>query len=515
MISDGSDRNESDHPLYVGERLKTLARQMRRGCRFVQCHWTTFNPSRVHDQITEWVGGYFDYEKGTAPNKWFSAIKTWEGPVTLGSPEHPISRGVKPFTIKEEFYFKLRFRENDDRVRPIVRTRPPGEPQDHVIGYAVERQEGGRGFGFAGGHVTENWWNADYRRLILNAIVWTARVEVPEGGVASRLDEPIRMLIVTGHNHPAHDWRKTTAALITVLEQDPRALVDVTENPEDLAKLSARLAPSARRGSPDPAARAPSTNDYDLLVLNYSSWDRAGLSDAAKAGLDNYLKQGGGLSVIHFANGSWTDTLPNKAADWPEFRTKIVRRVWDHKPGLSGHDPFGSFRVELTATGEKHPITAGLPPFETEDELYFRQQGELPIVPLVTAHSKVTKQDEPLAWAYEYSQARVFQTVLGHADVSIRKAGALIRRGSVWAARRDNLSFDPPVALTENALFRAGSPWSLEQSLKRAGVDAAPPDSAGANKTEQLPTTEKGRFGNALNAKAGGAFVNHQETFRQ
>ncbi|HLQ45720.1 MAG TPA: LamG-like jellyroll fold domain-containing protein, partial [Planctomycetaceae bacterium] len=227
------------------------------------------------------------------------------------------------------------------------------------------------------------------------------------------------------------------------------------------------------------------------------------------------MKQGGGLSVIHFANGSWTDTLPNKAADWPEFRSKIVRRVWDHKPGLSGHDPFGPFRVELTAAGERHPITAGLQAFETEDELYFRQQGELPIVPLVTAHSKVTKQDEPLAWAYEYTQARVFQTVLGHADVSIRHAGALIRRGSVWAARCDNLSFDPPVALTENVLFRAGSPWTLEQSLKRAGVDAARPDSAGPNKTQQLPPIEKGRFGNALNATAGGAFVNHQETFRQ
>jgi type 1 glutamine amidotransferase len=93
-----------------------------------------------------------------------------------------------------------------------------------------------------------------------------------------------------------------------------------------------------------------------------------------------------------------------------------------------------------------------LQPFETEDELYFRQQGPLPIVPLLTATSKVTKQDEPLAWAYEYEKARVFQTVLGHGDVSIRKAGALIRRGSVWAARQENISFDPPVAITENTV---------------------------------------------------------------
>ncbi len=493
MISDGGDRNLTDHPLYVGERFQTLERQMQRGCGLVQFHWTTFNPSRVHDQITEWVGGYFDYETGPGANKWYSAISHWDASVTIGKPDHPVARGVKPFAVKEEFYFNLRFRDGDERVQPIWQTKPPGQQKDNTVAWAVQRKDGGRGFGTTGGHYFLNWWDESFRRTILNAIVWTAGVEeVPEGGVQSTLEEPIRLLIVTGHNHPAHDWRKTTAALITVLEQDPRVFVNVTENPEDLAKVVARL------GSPDPAVGAtegllkgqvksdgrPAVGEnggvgrpapsatlgetYDAIVLNYSSWDRGALSDAAKAGLQKFCKDGGGLSVIHFANGSWTDTLPNKAADWPEFRTKIVRRVWDHKPGLSGHDAFGTFRVDLTAAGEKHVITAGLPSFETDDELYFRQQGELPIVPLITAHSKVTKQDEPLAWAYEYEKSRVFQTVLGHADVSIRKAGALIRRGSIWAARQENISFDPPVAITENTLFRAGSPWTLEDSLKRA-----------------------------------------------
>lgn len=488
MISDGGDRNATDHPLYVGERFQTLERQMKRGCGFVQFHWTTFNPSRVHDQITEWVGGYFDYEKGPAANKWFSAISTWDANVTLGNAEHPVARGVKPFTAREEFYYNLRFRDGDDRVKPIWLTKPPGQQKDQVVAWAVERKDGGRGFGTTGGHFFQNWWDDNFRRTILNAIVWTAGVDVPAGGVVSTMEEPIRVLIVTGHNHPAHDWRKTTAALIPVLEQDPRVVVEVTENPDDLATMK----------------------NYDALVLNYSSWDRPGLSDAAKAGLKKFLDAGGGLSIIHFANGSWTDTLPNKDADWQEFRTQIVRRIWDHKPGLSGHDAFGTFRVDLTAAGEKHPITAGLASFETDDELYFRQQGALPIVPLVTAQSKVTKENEPLAWAYEQSKARVFQTVLGHADVSIRKAGALIRRGTVWAARREPLSFDPPVAITENTLFRAGSPWTLEDSLKRGGVTA----------TEKAPrktgsATAEGKYGKALEARFGGAFVNHRDDFRK
>ncbi len=69
-----------------------------------------------------------------------------------------------------------------------------------------------------------------------------------------------------------------------------------------------------------------------------------------------------------------------------------------------------------------------------------------------------------MAWAYSYGRGRVFQTVLGHAEQSIRRAAPLIRRGAVWAASREPLSFDPPPELTERATFRAGSPWTPEKS---------------------------------------------------
>src|SRR5688572_23778507 len=78
LTGSGSDRKETDHPLYVGDRFEELSKQMKRGCGIVFHHWSTFHPRRVHDQITEWVGGYFDYESGTGPNKWYSAIQTRE-----------------------------------------------------------------------------------------------------------------------------------------------------------------------------------------------------------------------------------------------------------------------------------------------------------------------------------------------------------------------------------------------------------------------------------------------------
>ncbi|MSU20209.1 MAG: hypothetical protein EXS30_02295 [Pedosphaera sp.] len=452
LTSDGSDRVESDQPLYVGDRLKVLERQMQRGCGLVLFHWSTFSPVRFHQQITEWVGGYFDYETGPAPRKWYSAIQTWPALSALGTPGHPIARGVQPFTAQEEYYYRIRFRENDPRLKPIVLTRPPKETNDFAVGWAVERADGGRGFGFTGGHFYQNWWNPDFRKLILNAIVWSAQLEVPSIGVQSEPFERFKTLILTGHHHPAHDWRAVTAALILAIEQDPRAIVHVAEDIEDLATDKIR--------------------GYDLLVMNYNNWDKTGLSEAAKASFVSYLQNGGGLAVIHFANGAFTDTVPNKESDWLEYRTRIVRRIWDHRPGRSGHDSYGPFRVEVA--GIRHPITDGLQPFEAVDELYYKQAGELSIEPLAYAFSKDTKQQEPMAWAYDYGQGRVFQTVLGHADESVRKAAAIIRRGSVWAAGRQQISFDPPIDLTEGALFRDSSPWTPEQSRKRAQAPARP-----------------------------------------
>jgi mono/diheme cytochrome c family protein len=160
------------------------------------------------------------------------------------------------------------------------------------------------------------------------------------------------------------------------------------------------------------------------------------LSDAAKAGFVKYLASGGGLVIIHFANGAFHFSLPEAGeSDWPEFR-KICRRVWDHTKKDIGHDPYGRFKVAMTDL--VHPITQGMRAFETTDELYFRQQGAEPIEVLATARSKVTGQLEPMAFVYPYGKGRVFQTVLGHDAASLRTPGPseLIQRAAAWAAGR-------------------------------------------------------------------------------
>ena len=88
------------------------------------------------------------------------------------------------------------------------------------------------------------------------------------------------------------------------------------------------------------------------------------------------MSDGGGLAIIHFSNGAFHASLPETPpSDWPEYR-EICRRVWDHAPGKSSHDPYGRFTFNVTSD---HPITRGMNSFETIDELYSNQQGDRPI----------------------------------------------------------------------------------------------------------------------------------------
>ena len=53
--------------------------------------------------------------------------------------------------------------------------------------WAVERPDGGRGFGFTGGHFHDNWGNDNFRKVILNGLVWLTKAEVPAGGIESKV----------------------------------------------------------------------------------------------------------------------------------------------------------------------------------------------------------------------------------------------------------------------------------------------------------------------------------------
>jgi len=190
------------HEALKDGRLEKLDGLMKKGVGLACIHYAT-EPTieKGEKEFIDWVGGCFEINWSVNPH-WVANFKEL--------PKHPITQGVKPFSILDEWYFHLRFREGMKGVTPILSAVPDasttnrldgthsgnpamreavkkGEPQ--TVAWACERADGGRGFGFTGAHFHKNWGNDDFRKLILNAIVWTAKAEVPAEGIQSKVTE--------------------------------------------------------------------------------------------------------------------------------------------------------------------------------------------------------------------------------------------------------------------------------------------------------------------------------------
>jgi type 1 glutamine amidotransferase len=178
------------HPILQKEHQAVVQKLIDQGVGFVNLHYAVEYPKSKSDHVLEWLGGY--YETG------FSTNPHWDADFTK-LPEHPITRGVKPFKIRDEWYFNIRFAPESKKVTPILVATPPDKvrgtdaAKEHpgraeVVAWAFERDKGGRSFGFTGGHTHKNWGDDNFRRLVVNAILWSANVEVPKGGAPVEMD---------------------------------------------------------------------------------------------------------------------------------------------------------------------------------------------------------------------------------------------------------------------------------------------------------------------------------------
>ena len=189
IISDGRDGDLYEEALHLQdpEKIAFITRQVERGCGLVTFHFSTFAPDRYAEQILDWTGGYFDWETD-GKRQWYSAIQTTNTDVQLASPDHPITRGVKPFRMNEEFYYNLRFNPVVGGMTPILRVPalPGRDDTGRVVAWARQRTGHGRGFGTTCGHFYDNWKNDDFRKLVLNGLIWSAGGDVPANGVIAR-----------------------------------------------------------------------------------------------------------------------------------------------------------------------------------------------------------------------------------------------------------------------------------------------------------------------------------------
>jgi hypothetical protein len=136
-------------------------------------------------------------------------VNPWWTPSFSQFPDHPVTRGVKPFSVRDEWYYHMRFVADMQRVTPILTDVPPlstireesgprsGNPdvyqavskkEPQHMAWAYQRPDGGRGFGFTGLHRHDNLGNDNFRTVLLNAVAWTAKLDIPADGVSS---EPV------------------------------------------------------------------------------------------------------------------------------------------------------------------------------------------------------------------------------------------------------------------------------------------------------------------------------------
>ena len=277
--------------------------------------------------------------------------------------------------------------------------------------------------------------------------------------------EKISALIVDGQNN--HDWMVTTDAIRATLGATGRFEVSVATAPELTLSKSPR---APRSDDPKVKARFEAYQDsyrelttpikkgfekkwqeweidfgaYDVVVLNYNGRE---WSDAMKSGFVDYVKDGGGVLLVHAANNAfrnWTEFNDIIGMGWrPDGMGKAVKI--DGKTGKSyvdqdavgsGHGSKHAFRVTVREQG--HPVMKGLPKvwMHGHDELYHHMRGPAEKMTILSSAFSDPKQGgtgkhEPITWEVEYGKGKSIVTTMGHFGRSKRPGMGCI----VWDSK--------------------------------------------------------------------------------
>jgi type 1 glutamine amidotransferase len=150
-------------------RLEAFAQLAGRGGGLVGIHWGLGTKEQRHvEGAIKLFGGVHG-----GPDRKYQVVTT---DVTIPAQDHPVMRGVKPGKWNEEFYYQMKL-TNAANLTPLMQAEIDGKKE--TVAWAWQRSNGGRSFGFTGGHFHQNWKQERYYRMLTQAVIWTAKVEIP------------------------------------------------------------------------------------------------------------------------------------------------------------------------------------------------------------------------------------------------------------------------------------------------------------------------------------------------
>lgn len=186
MYFDGRQEN----PLQDAAVRSAVGRFVSDGGSLVAVHHATFtDDDALRPSLKSWFGGTLPPD-GELSKAFFS--------VSTAENDHPAGRGVGEIAYVDEAYSPLDFDHESGHVRPVVTGQimplsgagnaAASEPRQGVAAWAFERVDGGRSFAFTGGNELSAFDVLGVRTLLLNAIAWASRIEIPETGVSTQAD---------------------------------------------------------------------------------------------------------------------------------------------------------------------------------------------------------------------------------------------------------------------------------------------------------------------------------------
>jgi type 1 glutamine amidotransferase len=311
--------------------------------------------------------------------------------VKLDKPEHPIVKGMTgPFKIADRLYRGLTVAADTDVI---------AKSNDDAVLFTFPFGKG-RVFCNGMGHDLAAMQATEFIATFARGIEWAAGAEVtlPADLALPRPNaNAVRTLLITG----GHDHETT--------------FYSTFDGYKDLAWTP--VASSATAFQKDFRAK------YDVLILYDFSRD---LDETSKKNLLDFVESRKGVVVLHHALLNYQDS--------PWWYQDVVGGSYRLAP--SGKIPASTYKAaqQMFITPQKHPVTAGIAPFQLTDETYKQMWISPDVQPLLTTDNP--NSDSTIAWVSPYAKSRVVYIQLGHGRGSFFHPSfrALVHNAILWSA---------------------------------------------------------------------------------